>query len=429
MDYSVEVVVEEDIYTFEAANNGAGPLWCHGSTIVARWKDGLYVVVLETLEDHVPLNNCRWVLYHRDQSGWQRVHADDTGRTREPSPLVILDDGQLVVSANPTLTDEGAYSGPARPMAFVFDGDNPRGAHRVEYPAWREMPAFSEHSYRTVVADAQAGQVLYMQNVGYDSAHMSLRDRTGAWRGIGQIVWPRGDEYEDPQPLRLCYPNVVLRGGSAHFLGVGDIVEPVAAWREEKFRQSGREWDYVFRRLFYATTPDMANAPFGPWVELVNLDATAGAVRSGDIHVDDSGLVHVLWSQTNADARLRSTFFPDVEIEHALFYATLRDGQVVSRVPLAKAGEGGPPVPQVARFHHTPDGRVFVLASFAGVLRLGRLYEGRVDWRDVPLERPLVGTFVTATQRAGNAPSNQIDIVGQVAGQDRTLSYAQIRVK
>ena len=93
MDYSVEVVVEEDIYAFEAANNGAGPLWCHGSTIVARWKDGLYVVVLETLEDHVPLNNCRWVLYHRDQSGWQRVHADDTGRTREPSPLVILDDG------------------------------------------------------------------------------------------------------------------------------------------------------------------------------------------------------------------------------------------------------------------------------------------------------------------------------------------------
>ncbi len=429
MEYDIQVQVEEAIYSFELADNGAGPLWCHGSTIVARWRERVYVVALETLDGQVPLNNCRWVLYCRDESGWQRIHADESGRTREPSPLALLDDGQLVVSANPTLTEEGAYSGPARPTAFVFDAANPLSGQRVEQPLWQGEPAFSEHSYRTVVADGQAGQVLYMQNVGYDSAHMSLRDRAGHWRGIGQIFWPRGDEYETPQPLRLCYPNVMLRRGQAHFLGVGDIVEPVAAWREEKFRQSGRQWDYVFRRLFYAMTPDIAHAPFGQWVELVNLDATAGAVRSGDLFVDDSGLVHVLWSQTNADARLRAAFFPDVEIEHALYYATLRDGRVVDKVALCRALAGEGPVPQVARFHQTPQGRLLVLASFAEQMRLAELGGEEVVWHDVPLGAPFVGTFLTATGRAGSVPSAYIDIVGHRSGQGQTLSYARVRVE
>ena len=33
------VEIESDIYSFEPANNGAGPLWCHGSTIIVRTDD------------------------------------------------------------------------------------------------------------------------------------------------------------------------------------------------------------------------------------------------------------------------------------------------------------------------------------------------------------------------------------------------------
>ena len=32
----IQVQVEDDIYSFAPADNGAGPLWCHGSTVVAR---------------------------------------------------------------------------------------------------------------------------------------------------------------------------------------------------------------------------------------------------------------------------------------------------------------------------------------------------------------------------------------------------------
>ncbi len=433
MDCAIEVEIEEDIYSFTAADNGAGPLWCHGSTVVARWREKVYVVVLETLPEQKPLNNTRWVLYSRDENGWKKVHSDESGRTREPSPLVLLDDGQLLVSANPTLAEEGAYSGPAEPQVFRFDAEDTLAACHIELPEWQGEPAFSEHSYRTVVADAKAGQVLYMQNVGYDAAHMSLRDRAGRWRGIEPIVWPRGDEYEKPQPLRLCYPNVALHKGQAHFLGVGDIVEPVAAWQEEKFKQSGRQWDYVFRRLFYAYSPRIDSEPFGAWVELANLDATAGAIRNGDIHVGDHGLVYVLWSQTNADHRLRARFFPDVEIEHALYCGVLRDGVLERKMLLAQAKNGAAAIPQLARFHQMPSGQLLVLASFAGAggheLRLAALDDGAIKWRNVPLERPFAGTFLTATSRAGNAPSAWIDLVGFVAGQGTTLSYARVRVE
>ena len=433
MDYAIEVEVEEDIYTYVQAENGAGPLWCHGSTVVARWREKVYVVVLETLPEQKPLNNTRWVLYCRDENGWQKVHSDESGRTREPSPLVLLDDGQLLVSANPTLTEEGAYSGPAEPQVFRFDAEQTAAKPNVELPVWQGEPAFSEHSYRTFVADGKAGQVLYMQNVGYDAAHLSLRDREGQWRSIGQITWPRGDEYEKPQPLRLCYPNVALHNGEAHFLGVGDIVEPVAAWQEEKFKQSGREWDYVFRRLFYAYSPNIESESFGTWVELANLDATAGAIRNGDIHVDDDGRVHVLWSQTNADHRLRARFFPDVEIEHALYYAIIKKGVVERKVLLAQADHGADMVPALARFHQTPAGKLLVLAAFSGAggheLRLAEVGKGEIAWQTVPFKQPFAGTFLTATSRAGSAPSAFIDLVGFAPGQGTTLSYARIKVE
>ena len=78
-----------------------------------------------------------------------------------------------------------------------------------------------------------------MQNVGYDVAHMSLLGRDGRWQGVGELKWPWGGEYPKPQPLRLCYPNVIMRNRAAHFFGVGDIVEPIEAWREEKHSDNG----------------------------------------------------------------------------------------------------------------------------------------------------------------------------------------------
>src|SRR2546427_5550916 len=89
------VEIEEDVYTYESANNGAGPLWCSGSTCLARVGDHVFASGLETLKDAKPLNNCRWTLFERATNGWQLVQADQKDRTREPCPLAAFSDGRL----------------------------------------------------------------------------------------------------------------------------------------------------------------------------------------------------------------------------------------------------------------------------------------------------------------------------------------------
>ena len=430
MPLHVTVDVEDQIHTFEPADNGAGPLWCHGSTVVARRGDQVFVAGLETLPDEVPTNNTRWVLFRRADDGreWELVHRDESGRTREPSPVALLGD-DLLVSANPTLAASGEYGGPAEPTVFRFDLGDLGAAPRVERPVWDGEARFSEHSYRTVTADGERGEVLYMQNEGYEFAHMSLLSG-GQWHDRGKIRWPFGSEYPEPQPLRLCYPNVMLRDGSAHFLGVGDIVEPIADWRAAKKKITGRDWDYVFRRLFYAATPDVAAQPFGDWLELANRDETAGATRNSDIWVGPDGTAHLLWIEVTTDARIRDQFFAGVEARNCLEYAAVRDGQATQRQTLADCGEDDSPAPTLARFHVTGDGQPVILAQFGSEHRIAALAEALSGdagaWTGVPFQRPMAGTFLTNTVRGGSTPGDTIDIVGTLPGP--ALGYARLHV-
>src|SRR5437016_5338110 len=63
------VEVEEEVYQYEPANNGAGPLWCGGSTCLVRIGNEIFASGLETLKDRKPLNNCRWLLFKREENG------------------------------------------------------------------------------------------------------------------------------------------------------------------------------------------------------------------------------------------------------------------------------------------------------------------------------------------------------------------------
>ena len=45
------VELQETVYTYEPADNGAGPMWCYGSTCIARVGDELFVSGLETIKD------------------------------------------------------------------------------------------------------------------------------------------------------------------------------------------------------------------------------------------------------------------------------------------------------------------------------------------------------------------------------------------
>ncbi len=435
------VEVEDDVYRYEPADNGAGPLWCQGSTCLVRAGEELFASGLETIPGAKPLNNCRWMLFHQGESGWQKTLSDPSGRTREPCPMVGFPDGRLFLSVNPTLNaDPNTYSGPARPEILQFSARDAGKVERTLLPVWSGKPKFTEHSYRSFAADGPNRKMILLQNIGYTHAEWSFFDREGRWSAQGQLNWPWGADYVKPEPIRTCYPNVALRNREVHFCGVSDIVEPNPEWRAFKKQLTGRDWDYDFRRLFYTWSPDITKGRFEPWVEIASREKTCGWINPGDLWVAPNGDVHILWTERALDERLRQRFFPGEKQSYALNYAVLRKGQVISRRTLLIAEEGkSNERPGRGRFQITPDNRLFVFFYVSGSDATGKsisenrllevLPDGSVSNSvRVPLQKPFTD-FFTATIRAGSPPSKTLELLGTRPGSNTTISFARLRIE
>lgn len=437
----VTVEVEEQVYSFTPSDNGSGPSWCSGSTCIVRVGDRIVVSGVETLPDAKPLNNVRWVLFERKPSGWRQWAADPNDRTREPSPLVTLGGQRVLMSVNPTLsTDRSAYSGPARPAILEFDARRGEPGWQTIWPVWDGTPKFTEHSYRSFAADRDSRSLVVFQNIDYTHAEWAFLDGRGRWSARGKLPWPEAATGARQHPIRVCYPDVTVRGRAVYFCGVSDIVEPNLAWRAYKKELTGREWDYDFRRLFFTWTPDITRQPFRPWTEVASRDDTCGWISPGDMWVGVDGEVHLIWTERALDERLRPKFFPEAKQVHALRYAVLREGRVERRATVLEAVEGGArAIPSAGRFHVTPDRRLFVMCYVGGSDSAGqsisenRLYEISRDGRisepaRIPLKVPFTSYF-TATPRAGNALSHVLDVLGHRVNGSTNLSYARLRVK
>ena len=437
-DLAPVVEIEEDVYTFTNANNGAGPMWCSGSTSLARSGDQLFASGLETVPGEQPLNNCRWLLFHRGAKGWKRVRVDE-GRTREPSPLAAFQDGRIFLSANPTLgSGPQPNGGPARPEVFQFTARDPLALPLELKPVWQGEPKFTEHSYRSFAADGAAGELILFQNIGYTHAEWTFRDRAGTWSAQGQIKWPWDATQEKPGPIRVCYPNVALRDRAVHFVGVSDIIEPNKAWREFKRELTGQQWDYDFRRLFYTWTRDITKEPFAEWIEIASREKTCGWISPGDLWLAPNGDVHLLWTERALDERLRAKFFPEAKQSHSLNYAVVSDGKIVRRRTLLESTEDKPGIAGSAgRFHTTPDHRLFVVCYAYGSAGGRSLAENRMieiksdgtigDAAGLPLAKPFTSYF-TATVRAGSPPSKTLELLGTRSSSGNTISYARVKL-
>lgn len=434
------VEIEEDVYTFTPANNGAGPLWCSGSTCLVRSGDELFASGIETLPGAKPLHNCRWTLYQRGTDGWKLVRADETDRTREPSPVAGFPDGRLLLSVNPTLvTNREAYSGPARPEILQWTARDLKRPPEIIAPQWQGKPQFTEHSYRSFAADGPGREFILLQNIGYTHAEWTFRDRDGQWFN-GQLRWPDGREYPQPQPIRVCYPNVMLQNRAVYFCGVSDIIEPYPEWRDYKKELTGQQWDYDFRRLFFTWCPDVTTGKFSPWIEVASRDSTCGWIMPGDLWVGPDGTAHIVWTERALDERLRARFFPEAKQSHAIGYATVYAGKLTGRRTLLMAEEGGAQeIPSAPRFQVTPDHRLFVIYYVRGTDAGGqRISENRVSEIlpnggsspavKVNFQKPFTSYF-TATVRAGSPPSNTLELLGLREGSPHTISYARVRLR
>ncbi len=433
------VEIEESVYTNEPANNGAGPMWCSGSTCMVRVGQDLFASGIETLKNEKPLNNCRWLLFRRSNSGWQLEQADEKDRTREPSPLAGFPDGRLFLSVNPTRTPSGTYSGPSQPQILQFTTADPRTAFQRLLPVWDSNPAFTEHSYRSFAADGPARELILFQNTGYTHAEWAFLDRQGKWSASGKLRWPEGSDYPKPEPVRICYPTVALKHRVLHFCGVSDIIEPYPEWRALKKQLTGQEWDYDFRRLFYTWTPDITREQFRPWVELASRDKTCGWISPGDLWVAPDGAAHIVWTERALDERLRPKFFPEARQSHSIVYAVVRDGKVLLKRSVLAAEEGGSrEVPSAPRFQVTPDNRLFLVYYVQGADPAGKpVSENRVieileggqvgQPAKIPFKRPFTSYF-TACLRGGSAASVQLEILGIRQSAPQEISYGRARL-
>ena len=415
----VRVLSETEVYTLVLPNNGSGPLWCRGCTEVVRLGKRVFVSQMETSEWVPPLCNTRWRLLEKQESGWSPIAEADDYRQREPCPLAVTDKGELFMNVNTSAEPPGVKYGRCMPhlLRFRFAED---GLKQDEVlPMWQARPFFTDHSYRGYAADPAAARLL-MLNIDARTSiqHACLLTAQGETLANGSAEFP----------IRACYPQVALVGDAVHVLAVSDIPEPVKEWHVFKSRSTGSSWDYVFRILFYTSSPNLREQDFGKPIEIANVDDTAGHVSNKDLWISPEGEAYILYSQEEVHSALvRDEFFPGKSTVPSLHLAVVKDGAVVRRHVLLDGASGVTPAGS-AWFHVTADKTVYVLAAVND--------DGLENWlihvypsvdtenpAPIPLVRPFA-SFCIATVRAGNAPSNTIDLFG--SGGDRTYSHAEV---
>ncbi len=422
------VTIEEVVTDYVPAGNGAGPLWCYGSTVIAAWGDDLFLSIIETGKDVPLLCNTRWQLWHRSAGDWRLAQYEPNYRQREPCPIAVAADGRVFLSVNPSTEPPGTKYGPCRPKVLEFDGRNPAAPFETHWPEWTPGSCFTDHSYRGFAADGSAGELLLLNiNAQTGAYFVSHCDADGDWRSGGTLTFP----------IRACYPQVALRDSAAHVLAIGDIVEPVEEWRKLKFDKLGRKWDYVFRRLFYSYTPDLTRTTFRAPIEIDSVEDTCGHIQNLDLHVDETGTSHLLYLKRPFQyAFIRDACFPGRPMTASLEYVTVKDGGVVSRRTVLETPQDGAGIePSFARFHIMPDGSLLIFAAGTETEK-GRKSFGNfvlpvgtarcVRPVRVRLQHPF-RNFFTATPRAGSSPSMTAHLFG-IAGDSLNLRYAQIRI-
>lgn len=420
--------VEEVVATCEPANNGAGPYWCYGAPLLVRVNDDVFVSATEVGPGVPLLCNTRWRLMRRDQGGWADVLHPEAFREREPCPIVTTGADRLMVSVNPSTEPPGTEYGPCDPHLVAVDARDPGRPTSAVRPEWPGEPTFTDHSYRGIAVDRERGEFLLLNiDARTSEQNWAFGDSTEGFTRYGTIQFP----------IRSCYPQVALRDGQAHVMAIGDIVEPNESWRAHKKEQTGAAWDYVFRRLFYTRSPDVANSSFEPPIEVASVDDRGGHITNLDLWLDQDGAAHLLYLTTSTTSPIRDRFFPGEPIVTTLEHATIDDGRLVDREALVVGGEGQPETPLYGRFHATADGSPHVVYSARiqspdGSARLENrvlsLGAGRSDGpTTLKLQEPL-SMFFTATERGGSEPSDVLDLLG--SGRDsRTLRYARVRLR
>lgn len=416
---SVQVQAEEEVYKFVNPDNGSGPMWAFGSTEIARSGDDVFVCQMETGEGIPPLSNTRWRLLRRTSNGWAVVAQPDAFIQREPCPLAVIGD-TLFLSVNDSTQPPGTKYGNCEPHILRFTFNEGKADQAKLMPVWKKQHTFTDHSYRGFAADPAANQVVMLNIDAVTSEQNACLMTPG-----GETVGGASVSF----PIRACYPQVALHGNAVHVLAISDIVEPVAEWKSYKFEQTQSSWDYVFRILYYTVTPDITTSEFAAPIEIANVDKTGGHISNQDLWIGPDSKTYIMYTECEvASALLRDKFFPDKSIIASLYLSAVRNGAIESRRILYPGNDNGQAA--CARFHVASNGTVYAVLYVSGPEAGNKLVQVFPPVENppliaVPAKNPLA-SFCLANTRAGNAPSDTIDMLGPIG---ETLSYMQVQIQ
>ncbi len=437
------VLADEIITTTIPANNGASPVWCVGAPLLVRETGTVWASISVTDPGAEPSCNTHWELWRRPEAGaWERIRRGPAASEREPCPLFLPEPDKLMLSIHPKIL-EWAHSSTSehkwycQPAIAQFYPRDPSSQPTLLQPKFATSPLFHQNSYRGVGVDPTNGSFLMLGKDSTNHSHMTRRDRSGAWFPVAAPAFP----------IKAEYSAIVLRGNEGHVFAIGDIVEPNAAWKAEKFRVLNDSWDFAFRRVFYAFAPDLATGRFEALLEVDSVDGTAGWAFNLDMVADGNGRIHLLWVRRNIQyGFLRDRFFPGTPIVEEVRHAVLEQGRILSTETLLRREVDGAFVAgtrmnvSTGRFHQLPDGRLLaVLATDVEdskklSTRALLLQELDLDARASPpavrvaLKTPLpVNWIFTNTVRGGSKPAHDLDIL-TTATRDSVVSVRYIHV-
>lgn len=438
----LDVKTEEVVYANKIANNGSGPFWDIGNTNIVRLNNDIYLSGLETIPGLLPLNNVKCNLWKRTTSGWTIIKNLE-GKTREPCPIAaVTGDVRVYISKNTSLLpDEQKGGGEARP-SIVSYLDSETAPKIKELKLWGTEQGklhFSDVSYRSFVPDLDLRNLILLQNIGYDHAEWTLFDAKFNALRSGQIKWPTKISGGTEVPIRLTYPNIILKKNALYFVGTSDVEEDNLNWKSFKKLNFSTGSDWQFRRLLFGYTKDIQKNPIKDWTEISNVEGTGGDVRTGDMWINTDGSVDIIWSETNLDPRLRDKFYPDAKQTWDLYFAKISGSKILIKKSFLHSEEGKTSfIPKLPKFQILPDGRKFIVYYVQGRGSDGILYfENRLvevsksgefsKEVKIPLKYPLY-SFMLATPRTGSTKANFIDMYGITQHEQEIIRFARIQI-
>ena len=423
-------ILQETICRVKDTGNGAGPLWCYGSTSIMRLGNTVVAAVPANDENVKPLADRHIEIYAKTGGDPWRMLWRDERFTREPAPLARRDDKSFWITLNPSAKDvppgEGIWYGPAVPTLGLFLLD--KGA-----PVLEKLPLgdfrFIDHSYRGLAVDRDTGDLFitwqHVEGEGKFRYFLCTKDK--------DITGPL--EF----PVRACYHNLAVRDGKAYALAVSDIKEPVAEWAAYKRSVTGREWDYDFRNLYFTCCDDISKGEFAPVMTVDSREETCGLIRNLDMYVSDDGICYILYQAKRVwHDFMRERFFPDTKFDTACYLCAVKDGEVLWRKVLDMEHEmpdgKNTDASYCAAFFQQADGSMGILLSKTNGNGTGLpdgwyisrpASEGNEGFRKLDISCP-PGQFHTARPRCGAAPSDMVDVL-TMDGED--IVYIRISMR